>query len=146
MFENQRIEETRARLTKLEFKKESLTGLHSKATVTANELISRNDELTDQMTEISQSIEEWNSTVESSGQQLQKAKKAAQDFQKNYDNNLDTLGVNDSQLSKLKVERKAILRKCRLEEIEIPLENGKRLSSVPMEYFNVTASHVGEDK
>ncbi|EIW78182.1 cohesin complex subunit psm1 [Coniophora puteana RWD-64-598 SS2] len=82
-------------------------------------------ELREGLAEVNEELEEANKKVESAKKTQSKAAKA-------LDNVIKEIGLKNDEIEKLALERSSIYRRCRLEDIKLPLVAGN-LKNVPME-------------
>ncbi|KAG9064846.1 Structural maintenance of chromosomes protein 1 [Linnemannia hyalina] len=123
-FDTTQMNETKERLSRLE------TMLATEM-ATLDEYGSKRDEIQIKQTGIREKVEELKEDLASDQETLQarsdevnQIKKSVARVQKQIDALLKDIGVKESLVEKLDSERSSIFRRCRLEQIELPMEKG----------------------
>ncbi|KAJ3798658.1 condensin complex subunit SMC1 [Lentinula aff. detonsa] len=131
-YESEALRSSRERLSHLEelVKAEEITlvNLQERRTTVERELANLEEEISahrEDLTELQETLDEKSKLVE-------QAKKTALKSSRGLEQALKEISANNDGIEKLAMERSATYRKCRLEEIKLPLLQGN-LRNVPME-------------
>ncbi|KIM37018.1 hypothetical protein M413DRAFT_448746 [Hebeloma cylindrosporum] len=131
-FENEGLTNVRERLTRLETlvtaEEVNIGKLEQQKSATEQEIADSEkvlDNLKTELAKLQETLEERNKVVD-------QVKKAALKSSKVLDQALKEIALCNDEIEKLALERSALYRKCRLEEIQLPLLKG-RLRDVPMQ-------------
>ncbi|KAG6329522.1 hypothetical protein ID866_9567, partial [Astraeus odoratus] len=90
------------------------------------------DEARDALARLREGLNELNNSQEEKTKAVEQARKTHGRAAKVLDQALKEIGLKNDDIEKLALERSALYRKCRLEDIKLPLLRGN-LKSVPME-------------
>ncbi|EJC99202.1 cohesin complex subunit psm1 [Fomitiporia mediterranea MF3/22] len=90
------------------------------------------DQLQESITEFQEELKELNDLLDSRTKELEAVKKNTSKAAKVLDQALKEIATKNDEIEKLASERSSIYRKCRLEEIKLPLRSGN-LRNVPIE-------------
>lgn len=142
VYEKEQLNETNSRKEKIEFKineiNESLNNAESEKRAVEDE----NQNYEDQITEITKDLENAKDKLAEQGsiysltvivRLLSEIKKRQVEFHNSFDSVAKTIGRKEGEIETLSAQKMAILRRCKLEEINIPLEDGLELSEISLE-------------
>lgn len=90
------------------------------------------DEMEQGLEELKEDVKTSNAVLEERNETLDKVKRSTMKATKVLDQALKEIATKNDEIEKLGLERSALYRKCRLEEIALPLLQGN-LKNVPME-------------
>ncbi|KAL5498941.1 SMC1_1 [Sanghuangporus vaninii] len=90
------------------------------------------DQLQESILEFQEELKELNEVLETKTKELDTVKKNTARASKALDHALKEIASKNDEIEKLALERSSIYRKCRLEEIKLPLGSGS-LKNVPIE-------------
>ncbi|KAG0339167.1 Structural maintenance of chromosomes protein 1 [Podila horticola] len=131
-FETAQLDETKERLSRLE-------NMISTETATLNEYEGRRDEIHAQQAAIQKEMESLKKELDAAqaafqtrSEKVSAFKKQVSQKNKQVDALLKDIGAKESLVEKLDSERSSIFRRCKLEQIELPMEKGS-LDDVSLE-------------
>ncbi|KAF9316118.1 Structural maintenance of chromosomes protein 1 [Podila horticola] len=131
-FETTQLDETKERLSRLE-------NMISTETATLNEYEGRRDEIHAQQAAIQKEMESLKKELDAAqaafqtrSEKVSAFKKQVSQKNKQVDALLKDIGAKESLVEKLDSERSSIFRRCKLEQIELPMEKGS-LDDVSLE-------------
>ncbi|TFY79840.1 hypothetical protein EWM64_g4174 [Hericium alpestre] len=146
-FEEQQLKAIRERLAVLDStvtaEEANLRRLAETKTRTQAEL----DEMEEGIKVLQEELKELNEVLEERNKEVDRVKKTALKASKVLDQALKEISLKNDEIEKLGLERSSLYRKCRLEEIELPMIEGS-LKDVPMEenLREEVAMDVGQDE
>jgi len=130
-FEKERLQETNDRLKKLTAginrDKAQLVELQSEKQQIEDDI----KQTTDELAELKLDHQEAKAKYEEFQGKVNKLRRAVDAVRTNIDNKVKEMGVHETEVERAATERYALLRKCKLEEIDIPLAAGS-IDSVPI--------------
>ena len=105
------------------------------------------DSIIAEIDEMKESLGEMQSEEAKASEALRKARQEAQQVQSKLDSNAKEVASLHLDLELLATERLKLYRRCRLEEINLPLQSGsKKLNSVPLEeQVSLTSGEVDDE-
>ncbi|KAF9517669.1 hypothetical protein BS47DRAFT_1339193 [Hydnum rufescens UP504] len=133
MFQEDQLKTTKDRLSTLqktvEVEQTGLAKLQRTKEATEREI----QALQAEIDELNDDLKETQEDLETKTKALDEAKRTANKAGKGLDGVLKEIASMNDEIEKLASERFSIYRKCKLEEIDLPLEDGCSLDDVPME-------------
>lgn len=133
MFEKQQLDESRARVEKLE---RNVTKENEHVLNLEGELIQHNEleqELTDQIKQLTVKMQEYRGRVAEKAEASNEAKNASRKFVKEIDGQTKLISTKEAQVDRLGSEKLGLLKQCQLEQIDIPLLDGQELQNISFE-------------
>ncbi|KAF5373789.1 hypothetical protein D9758_000684 [Tetrapyrgos nigripes] len=131
-YESEALNSAQERLAQLdnllEREEENLVKLNSQKQAIEEELAAAEESISD----LREQLTELQATLEERTKEVEQAKRKATKASKSLEQVLKEISTRNDEIEKLALERSAIYRKCRLEEIKLPLLQGN-LKNVPME-------------
>ncbi|KAI8911697.1 RecF/RecN/SMC [Gorgonomyces haynaldii] len=131
-FENKRHQETRQRVDRLQDRITQLEKSLEKANETKSELEQDFIGLDHEADSIREQLKEAKEQLKVEEQRVQATKKENQDFLGTFDALIKSIAQKESEIERAMADKLAILRKCKLEEIQLPLADGRSLADVPL--------------
>lgn len=131
-FVREEIADIESRLSNYEKRVEKENVKIKEAKEKKNELEENLKGLEEEIEGLKSSLNDLNQDSESKRTALDDAKRSANKASKNLENSLKNIASSNDEIERLASERSGIYRRCRLEEIDLPLEKGD-LNKVPLE-------------
>ncbi|KAI5120058.1 hypothetical protein M0805_007809 [Coniferiporia weirii] len=131
-FEEQQLTTLRERLTALDKAIESERAAIKKHEAEKEAILEEINEAQETIGELQEELKELNEVLEERTKELEVVKKATSKASKVLEQALKDIATKNDEIGKLASERSTIYRKCRLEEINLPLLSGN-LKNVPIE-------------
>ncbi|KAI0078626.1 cohesin complex subunit psm1 [Panus rudis PR-1116 ss-1] len=131
-FEEQQLNTTEERLTTLQNTIDTEEANLARYDETKQTLKEEIDEAEQAIEELREEHKELVEALEEKNKKVEQAKKVASKAAKAVDQVLKEIATKNDEIEKLGLERSALYRRCRLEEIKLPLIAGN-LKNVPME-------------
>ncbi|KAG0225980.1 Structural maintenance of chromosomes protein 1 [Actinomortierella wolfii] len=146
-FESLQLKETSERLARLEAAVQAETQRLDEFERERDELLASQADIRKEIRALQRDLEQAQQQSQAKSDLVNQLKKQVARANKNVDQLLREIGTKESLVEKLDSERSSILRKCKLEQIEIPMLKGS-LDSVSMEEIDSirrTSSGAGHD-
>ncbi|KAG0268385.1 Structural maintenance of chromosomes protein 1 [Actinomortierella ambigua] len=131
-FESLQLKETSERLARLESALQAETQRLDEFERERDELQASQADIRKEIRALQRELEQAQQRSQAKSDQVNQLKKQVTRAQKHVDQLMREIGTKESLVEKLDSERSSILRKCKLEQIEIPMTKGS-LDSISME-------------
>ncbi len=132
-FEATRLSATNDRIKRLEGQLQQDNGLIKSLTMEKDRIQSAIDALDDEYDALNKALEAASEHAGEAGERVAQAKRSLQKRTKVVDDTLKQIAEIETAIQRSSANRFAILRKCRIEEIKIPLADGSEaLSAIPL--------------
>ncbi|KAI9352679.1 RecF/RecN/SMC [Obelidium mucronatum] len=142
-FEKNQAKEIQNRIDKLESTIETQTKEYEEVVVTSQDHRQEIERLTKKLDAIKTSLESTVKKFEEKRKEVDAAKKTAAALQKDMEGYLKVINTKQSQVERINAERLSILRKCKLEEIDLPLLQGS-LKAISLEDMDKISDDDGD--
>ncbi|KLO14413.1 cohesin complex subunit psm1 [Schizopora paradoxa] len=131
-FDEQQLKAIHDRLNLLEASMTTERATIQRTEAEKNDIQSEIDEATERITELQDDLKALNDVLDTATKDLDTVKKETSKSSKVLDQALKDIASKNDEIEKLASERSSIYRKCRLEEVKLPMLAGS-LRDVPME-------------
>ncbi|KAJ3029322.1 UNVERIFIED_CONTAM: Structural maintenance of chromosomes protein 1 [Siphonaria sp. JEL0065] len=131
-FEKNQAKEIQNRIDKLETTIETQTKAYEEVVVASQDHRQEIERLTKKLEAVKTSLEATTKKFDEKRKEVEAAKKSVTALQKNMEGYLKVIHTKQSQVERINAERLSIFRKCKLEEIDLPLLRGS-LKNISLE-------------
>jgi structural maintenance of chromosome 1 len=132
-FENQRLESTSDRIQRIEVQIQETTRVIADLNAEKRGIENEIQKINKQAAALNKEIESKQVEAETRGTTVQAQRREMQKHAKFLDDTLKDIADEESSRQGSKAERNSLLRKCRMEEIKVPLKEGSApLSALPL--------------
>jgi len=133
-FETQRVQHTTNRITQTEKKSEADRDRIAQLETEKEQINNDLDTLNAEIEQLNEQLGELRSEYEERGEKVNEARRELQKRSKSVDKTLKEVAALDAEVQKASTGRYGVLRNCKVENIELPLEQGSRkVDSLPLE-------------
>ena len=136
-FEEQRIKDTRSRLAQIERAKAKHEQAKGEAEAERSQLIERSEELEQELANMTESLDLLRENLKQQGDVLVGSKKKVEETNAQYELVSRNISKMEAQVELLIGDRVALIRKCKLEEISLPLVDNNSLDDISLEQLDV---------
>ncbi|KAI8611046.1 condensin complex subunit SMC1 [Chytriomyces sp. MP71] len=131
-FEKQQAKELETRIFRLQATIETLEQEHAETLEASNNHKRDMDTLSKKLETLKDTLATVSATLEGKRKEVEASKKAVAALQKEMEGHLKVVDTKKGQVDRMNAERMSIFRRCKLEEVELPLVNGS-LTEVDLE-------------
>lgn len=137
VFEQVRLTETQKRHDVLKDKIQTMKGSFVEATVEKSEIDDAFEVYEEQISEMTELLDAAKVKLQAQANVLLEIKKQQQQFLGSFDSISRSISRKESEIETFAAQKLAILRKCKLEEIKIPLKCERSLDAIPLDVLEV---------
>jgi structural maintenance of chromosome 1 len=141
-FEEQRIKDSRSRLLQVKKAQAKHAEAEAEADTERSRLIERSEELEQELATMTESLDLLKEKLKQQVAVMFDAKKKVDESNSQYELVSRNISKMEAQVELLIGDRVALIRKCKLEEISLPLADNSSLDEISLEQLDVCTDEI----